>query len=103
MNGAVGVAVEHAADAIFQLDDTLGRFLHQSPGEILIVEIRAAFDSVVEVALEGILGVENAVVAALYHSGAAALAEQALYDDHDAQPGVDLLRVHGGQQTGTAG
>ena len=70
VDGAVGVAVEEAADAVFELDDAVGRIVHECPGELLVVEELAAFDRVVEVFVEGVGRVEDAVVAALDHARA---------------------------------
>ncbi len=68
---AVGVAVEEAADAVFELDDAVGRIVHECPGELLVVEELAAADRVVEVFVEGVGRVEDAVVSALDHARAA--------------------------------
>ena len=82
---AVGVAVEEAADAVFELDDAVGRIVHQRPGEFLVVEELAAFDRVVEMLVEGVGRVEHAVVAALDHARAADLADEAFHGDDDLE------------------
>ena len=99
---AVGIAVEHAAGAIFQLDDAPRRVLHQLPGEFLIVEVAAAFDRVGEMLFQRIVGMKDGVVAALHHARASALAEQAFHGDDDFEPARDLVRMHGGQKAGAA-
>jgi len=99
---AVGVAVEEAAELVFQLADAHLRLGHQRPGEVLVVEPAAALDRVHEMALGRIAGGKRHVVAALHHAGAAALAEQAFDRDGDVQLRIDLVRMKGGEQAGAA-
>ncbi len=88
---AVGVAVEEAADAVFQFDNAVGRIVDEGPGEFLVVQKLPAGDGVVEVLVEGVGGIEDAVVAALDHAGATRLADETFHGDDDAG-----LRVGGG-------
>jgi hypothetical protein len=56
---AVWVAVEEAADAVFELNDAVWRIVHERPGEFLVVDELAAFDRVVEMFVEGVGRVET--------------------------------------------
>ena len=103
VHGAVGIAVEEAAELGLQFADALRRGLHQQPGEVLIVEPAAALDRVHEMALDRILRRQRDVVAALHHAGAAAFAEQALHRDGDVEIGIGLLGVQRREQAGAAG
>ena len=103
VDGAVGIAVEEAADLVLQLADADRRLRHQQPGEILVVEPGAAFDRVHEMALDRVAGRKRHVVAALHHAGAAAFAEQTLDRDGDVEIGLRLLGVQRRQQPGAAG
>ena len=85
MDGAVGVAVEEAAELVFQFAHPLDRAGHQRPGEILVGQPVAALDRVHEVPLDGVARSQRDVVAALDHARTAALAEQAL-DRHGDRP-----------------
>ena len=100
---AVGVAVEQAADAVFELDDPVGRIVHQRPGELLIIEKLAALDRVVEMFVERVGRVEDAVVAALDHPRAARLADEAFHRDDDAGPRVGGGDMQRGEHAGAAG
>ena len=100
---AVGVAVEEAADLVLQLAHALDGLGHQRPGEVLVGQPLAALDGVHEMALDGVAGVERDVVAALHHARAAALAEQALGRDGDAQVGIGLVRMQRREQPRPAG
>ncbi len=100
---AVGVAVEEAADEVFELDDAVGRVVHQRPGELLVIEELAAADGVVEVLLEGVGRVEDAVVSALDHARAAGLADEAFHGDDDARRRVGGGDVQRGEHPGAAG
>ena len=88
MQRAVGVAVEEAADLVFQLAHPLDGLGHQRPGEVLVGQPLAALDGVHEMALDGVAGIERDVVAALHHARAAALAEQALGGDRHLRSGL---------------
>ena len=103
VHGAVGIAVEEAAELGLQLADAPRRGLHQQPGQLLVVEPAAALDGVHEMALDRILRRQRDVVAALHHAGAAAFAEQALHRDGDVQIGIGLFRMQRGEQPGAAG
>jgi hypothetical protein len=50
----VGVAVEEAAHATFQLADALWGGFDQCPGQFLIIEVRTAFDGVPKVLIQGV-------------------------------------------------
>jgi hypothetical protein len=52
MDSAIGVTVEEAAHAVFQLVDALGGGFDQRPGQFLIVEVRTALDGVPEVLVQ---------------------------------------------------
>ena len=93
VHGAVGVAVEHAADAVFELDDAPGRLRDEKPREFLVVQEGSAADGVGEMALERIGGIEHRVVAALHHARASTLAEQPLDHYRDVEIGRMLLRM----------
>ena len=95
---AVGIAVEEAAQLVFQLVDALDRLRHERPREVLVGQPLAAFDRVHEVALDRILLGQRDVVAALDHARAAALAEQALHRDGDRELRRRLVRVQRGEQ-----
>ena len=103
MDGAVGIAVEKAAELVFELVNALDRAGHQRPGEILVRQPFAAFDGVHEVALDRVACGERDVVAALHHARAAAFAEQALDRDGDRQRRIGALGVQGGEQSCAAG
>jgi hypothetical protein len=93
MDRSVRIAVEEAAELVLQLADARARLRDEQPGEILIVQPRAAFDRVHEVALDGIGGRKCHVVAALHHARAAAFAEQALHRNRDVEVRIGALRV----------
>ena len=97
------VAVEKAAELVFELVDALHRPVHQRPGEILVGQPLAALDRVHEVALDRIAGRERDVVAALDHPRAAAFAEQALHRNSHGEIRVRLLRMQRGKESGAAG
>ena len=103
VDGAVGIAVEKAAEFVFQLVDALDRTVDQRPRQILVRQPRAADDRVHEMPLDRIARRERDVVAALHHARAAAFAEQALDGDGDRQRGIGGVRVQGGEQPGAAG
>ena len=103
MDGAVGIAVEDAADLVFQFEDAMRRGRHQDPRQVLVVEVAAALDRVHEMPLERIGRSQRHVVAALHHAGAAALAEQALHGDGDIELRPRLLGVQRREQAGAAG
>ena len=52
MHGAVGIAVEEAADLVFQFADANGRGRDQEPRQLLLVEPAAALDGVHEMPLD---------------------------------------------------
>ena len=99
---AVRVAVEEAADLVFQFGDALDRLRHQRPGEFLMRQPLAALDRVHEVALDRVAAMQRDVVAALHHAGAAAFAEQALGGDGDVELRVRRMRMQRGEQAGAA-
>ena len=103
VDGAVGVAVEEAAELVLQLADALHRHRDQRPGELLIGQPLAALDGVHEVALHRVPGRERDVVAALHHARAAAFAEQPLHREGDGKTRVRLVRVQRGEQPRAAG
>jgi hypothetical protein len=103
MDRAIGIAVEEAADAVLKLDDSVGRIVHEGPGELLVVEELAAFDRVVEMLVEGISRVENAVVTALHHPRATGLADEAFHGDDDAGGRISGRDVKRGEHACTAG
>ena len=93
VDGAVGAPVEEAAEGVLHLEDALRRLGDQGPGQLLIVYQAAAPDRVVVMPVERIVLVQDGVVAALDHAGAAALAEQALAGDDDVEAGRGVARV----------
>ena len=93
VDGAVGAPVEEAAEGVLHLEDALRRLRDQGPGQFLIVYQAAAPDRVVVMLVERIVLVQDGVVAALDHAGAAALAEQALAGDDDVEAGRGVARV----------
>ena len=103
VQGAVGVAVEEAADLVLELVHALDRLRHQRPGQLLVGQPLAALDGVHEMALDRVAGIERDVVAALHHARAAALAEQALGGDRDVERRVGLMRMQRREQPGAAG
>src|SRR3954471_16064113 len=103
VHGAVGIAVEEAAELVLQLADSHLRFGDELPGKVLVVEPLAALDGVHEMALDGIAFGQRHVVAALHHARAAAFAEQALHRHRDLEPGRGLLRMQRRKQPGAAG
>ena len=103
VHGAVGIAVEEAAEFVLQLADTHLRLGDECPGEILVVEPAAPLDRVHEMTLGRIAGGQRHVVAALHHAGAAAFAEQALHRDGDVEFRPRLLRMQRREQAGAAG
>ena len=52
MHGAVGIAIEEAAELVLELVDALDRAVDQRPREILVGQPLAALDRVHEVALD---------------------------------------------------
>src|SRR5262249_1319327 len=102
MDGAVGVAVEEAAELVFQLVDSFDGERHQLPGEILVRQPLAALDRVHEVALDRVFLGERDVVTALHHARAAAFAAQSLARDGDRELGRGLVRVQRSEETGAA-
>src|SRR5690606_34744179 len=102
VNGAVGVAVEEAAELVLQLPYTLYRDGHERPGELLVVQPLPAFDGVHEVALDRVLGRQRHVVAALNHARAAALAEQPFDRDGDIEIGIRGMGMQPGKEARTA-
>ena len=100
---AVGVAIEEAADLVFQFLHPLDRLGDQRPGQLLVRQPFAAFDSVHEMAFDGVAWIERHVVAALHHAGAAAFAKQALADDGDVEIGIGLQGMQRGKEARAAG
>ena len=103
VHGAVGIAVEEAADLVFQFADANGRGGDQEPRQLLLVEPAAALDGVHEMPLDRVVRRQRDVVAALHHAGAAAFAEQALDRDGDVELRPRLLGVQRREQPGAAG
>ncbi len=85
MDGAVGVAVEEAAELGFHFLDGGRGLLDQGLGQVLVVEVLAALEGVHQVLLMGVLRVEHDVEAALNHAAAAAFALERLGHDEDVQ------------------
>ena len=85
-----------------QFGNNPGRLVDQQPGQFLVVDEPSAANSVFEMPLEGILWIQDRVIAALHHTSAAALANLTLGDDHDIQVGVFSVGVQGRHQPGTA-
>ena len=77
--------------------------MNECPGEFLVVEELAAFDRVVEMFVEGVGRVENAVVAALHHARAAGLAYETFHGDDDAGLRVGRGDMQRGEHAGAAG
>ena len=100
---AVGVAVEKAAEFVFQLVDAFDRPVDQRPCEILVREPCAADDRVHEMPLDRITRRKRDVVATLHHARTAAFAEQALDGDGDRQRRIGGVRVQSSEQPGAAG
>src|SRR5271155_2833839 len=65
MDTAVRIAIEEAAELVFQLAHPLDRTSDQRPGEVLIRQPGATFDGVHEVPLDGVPRAKRDVVAAL--------------------------------------
>ena len=99
---AVGIAVEEAAEFVFEFMDPLDCLGHQRPGQVLVGEPLAALDRVHEVTFDRIAFGQRHVVAALDHSRAAALAEQPLDRHRDLQLGCLLMGVQRREQAGAA-
>ncbi len=97
---AVGVAIEEAAELVLELAHALDRFGHERPREVLVRQPLAALDRVHEVALDRVSGRQRHVVSALDHARAAALAEQALHRDGDAEVRGGALGVQRGEESG---
>ena len=102
VDGAVGIAIEKAAELVLELVDPLDGRRHQRPREILIGQPLAAVDRVHEMPLDRVAGRKRDVVPALDHPRAAALAEQAFHRDGDRKRRVRLVRVQRGEQAGAA-
>ena len=98
-----GIAVEEAADFVFQFADAHDGCLAQLPGHLLVRQPLAADDGVHEVALDRVAFAERDVVATLDHARAAALAEQTLHGNRDLEVGLRLLGVQRCEQAGPAG
>ncbi len=98
VHGAVGIAVEVAAELVFELADALDGHVDQGPGKLLVRQPFTALDRVHEMALDRVLGGERNVVAALHHARAAAFAEKALHRDSDRKVRVALVCVQRGKQ-----
>ena len=103
VDGAVGIAVEEAAELVLELVHALDRLGHQRPGEVLVGQPLAALDRVHEVTLDRVARGERDVVAALDHARAAALAEQALDRHGDRELGSRLVRMQRREQARAAG
>src|SRR5262249_29708925 len=95
---AVRIAVEEAADLVFELAHALDRDRDQRPGEFLMGQPFAALDRVHEVPLDRVAGIDRNVVTALHHARAAALTEEPLARNRHApapRPGAPLRRSRG--------
>ena len=97
---AVGVAVEEAADLVFELGDALDRLGHERPGELLVGQPLAALDRVHEMPLDRVALVNGHVVAALHHARAAAFADEALGRDGNIERRIGGVRMQRGEQAG---
>ena len=86
-NVPLAIPVEEAPQTL-QFGDNLGRLVDQYPGQLLVIDERAAPDGVVEVLFKGVLRVQHRVIAALDHSSATALAYLSLGGHHNPQLGV---------------
>ena len=100
---AVGVAVEEAAVARLELEHAAGRLVHERPGELLVVDQRAALEGVVEVRVDRVGRCQHRVVAALDHPRASGPAEQAFDGHADREAGGAVGRVQGGTEPGAPG
>ncbi|MNC87084.1 hypothetical protein D3C83_27820 [compost metagenome] len=98
MDGPVGIAIEEAAQFVFQFMNALDRPVHQQPRQILVGQPLAAFDGIHEMPLDRIAGGKRNVVAALHHARAAAFAEQPLDGDGDRKLRRCALRMQRGEQ-----
>ncbi|MCY1517339.1 hypothetical protein D9M68_520160 [compost metagenome] len=103
MQRAIGIAVEEAADLVFQLAYPFYRAFNQPPRQILARQPFSTFDGVHEVAFHRIARGQRNVVAALDHAGTAALAEQALHGDRHLQGRICLLGMQRREQAGAPG
>src|SRR3972149_851417 len=103
VNGAVGIAIEEAAERVLELAHARGRIVHQETGKILVVQPAAALDGIHEMAFDAVAGSERDVVAALHHAGAAAFPEQTFDRDGDVEIGIGLLGMERGEKAGAAG
>ena len=71
VQGAVGVAVEEAADFVLEFAHPHDGLFAKTPRHVLVGQPLAADDRVHEVSLDGVAGTEGDVIAALDHAGAA--------------------------------
>ena len=94
---AVRIAVEEAADLVFEFVHALDGLGHQRPGQFLMRQPFAAFDRVHEMALDRVAGIERDVVAALHHARAAAFAEEPLARNRDVEIGIGFQGVQRGE------
>src|ERR1700730_9329658 len=100
---SIRIAVEEAADLVFEFAHPLDRARHQRPGEFLVRQPLAALDGVHEMALDRVTLVQRHVVAALNHAGAAAFAEQPFGGHHNGEVGIGALGMQRRKQAGAAG
>jgi len=103
VDAAVGVPVEKAAVATFQLQHAPRRLGDESPDELLVVDPAAARQGVEEVRIEGVGRGEHGVVAALDHPRAAGAAEQPFDDDGHRQVRRAVRGVQSRAEPGAAG
>ena len=101
VDASVRAPVEQAAVAL-ELGDGPGRAVDQRPRKFLVVEKPTAAYGVGEVHLDGVTLAEHGVVAALHHTGAAALPKQALGRHTHPEPRVARQHVQRGHQAGAA-
>jgi hypothetical protein len=102
MDAPVGVAVEEAAVAAFQLQHPARRFGHERPHQLLVVDPSPTRERVEKVGVDGIGRGEHGVVAALNHARAAGAPEQALDHHGDREMRRAVGGVEGRAQPGAA-
>ena len=95
------VTVEEATE-LLQFGNDSGGVIDQDPSQFLVVDERTALDGVFEMLLERVVRVQDGVVAALHHPGAAALPYLPLGYHDDMQAGVLAVSVQRGHQPGAA-
>ena len=102
MDRPVRRAIEENPGLRLELADDLGCVGDQRPGKFLIVEVRAAFERIDEVAFDRIAGLEHRVEPALHQTRATALPDQALRDHDDVEIRIRIVCVQGGHEARSA-